>query len=133
MIRVLVCGGRWFGKNRSEDGRYILSGINQREVDWLWCTLDTMHRAYVFTALIHGAAPGADTLAEKWALEMEVPVFGFPADWKKHKRAAGPIRNKRMIDEGKPHMVIAFPGSDGTENMMRQARLAGIAIHEITS
>ena len=55
----------------------------------------------------------------------------YPADWDTHGRGAGPIRNKQMLEEGKPDLVIAFPGGKGTANMIGQAKEAGIPVREI--
>jgi hypothetical protein len=73
------------------------------------------------TVIITGGAEGADKIADDYA-----EVYGFdriimPANWKKHGRAAGPIRNKKMLDM-KPQLVIAFrkygysPGTTMTIN-----------------
>jgi hypothetical protein len=88
----------------------------------LWLSCDDV--------IIHGAAPGADTLAGQWAADKGIPVEAFPADWEKHGRAAGPIRNKQMLDDGKPDLVVAFPGGWGTANMCKQAREAGVRVLE---
>jgi len=56
--------------------------------------------------IISGAAKGADTLAAKYAIEKEIPLKEIPADWDKHGNAAGPIRNKQIVDEC--DQVIAF-------------------------
>lgn len=106
-MRLLVCGGRDF-----------------TDRDWLYSVLDDIKPAVV----IHGAAPGADTLAGDWAKERGVPVEAYPADWDKHGRAAGPIRNSRMLREGKPDLVLAFPGGRGTANMVKQAGQAGVGV-----
>jgi Lhr-like helicase len=37
-----------------------------------------------------------------------------------------------MIDEGKPDLVIAFPGGRGTADMVGRARKAGIRVVEIS-
>ena len=79
--------------------------------------------------LIHGAAPGADTLAGKAAVECGIRVKAIPADWKRYGRAAGPIRNAAMLKEI-PHLVLAFHDdikhSKGTKNMIAQAYKAGV-------
>ena len=82
------------------------------------------------TSMVSGGAQGADYLAQKYAEEKGIPIFIYPADWEKHGRAAGPIRNKQMLDEGKPDMVIAFwdRHSKGTKNMMDQAKKAGVPV-----
>lgn len=77
--------------------------------------------------IIHGAAPGADTLAGATAQDLDFLVEAFPADWERHGRDAGPIRNRAMLDT-KPDLVIAFKGGRGTENCVRQAKKLGITV-----
>lgn len=113
--RILVCGGRDYKRyNRVCDILEKAIGPD-----------DT---------IIHGGCPtGADRLADVFAKtyghlsRLEV----FYADWQKHGKVAGPIRNKQMLDEGKPDLVIAFPGGKGTQNMVEQAEKAGIQIMKI--
>jgi hypothetical protein len=112
-MRVLVCGGRTFDDWERLAG--VLDGLESMQA----------------SVIIHGAAPGADTLAGRWAELRQVPVEAFPADWEKHGRAAGPIRNARMLAEGKPDLVVAFPGGRGTANMCKQARAAGVEVLEV--
>lgn len=111
MIRVLVCGGRNFADYTD-----------------LCARLDRLHSFRGISKIINGGAPGADTLAARWAIERGVPLATYPADWDKHGRAAGPIRNQQMIDDGKPDAVIAFHGGRGTADMVRKAEKAGIGI-----
>jgi hypothetical protein len=80
------------------------------------------------TAVIHGAATGADSLADAWAKHYAVPVTRYPADWRTHGRAAGPIRNQAMLDCERPDAVLAFPGGKGTADMVRRAERAGIRV-----
>lgn len=54
--------------------------------------------------------------------------MAFPANWKKFGKAAGPLRNVKMIEEGKPDVVIAFPGGHGTANMVALAEASGIPV-----
>ena len=67
----------------------------------------------------------------QWAKEIDIPCWGFPADWNSYGKAAGPIRNKQMLDEGKPDVVIAFPGGTGTANMIMQATKAGVKVVKV--
>lgn len=108
-MRVLVCGGRDFA---------------DREL--LFRSLDELRFARGVTVVISGCARGADTLGIEWAEARGVEVARFPADWEKYRRAAGPIRNQQMLDEGKPDLVIAFPGGRGTADMVRRATAAEI-------
>lgn len=85
--------------------------------------------------LIHGAATGIDLLADEWAKKCGIPRRPFPvtkAEWNKFGRAAGPRRNQQMLDEGKPHLVVAFQYKDrktpGTQDMIRRAKKAGVRV-----
>lgn len=57
------------------------------------------------------------------------------ADWKKHKKAAGPIRNQLMLDSEIEHieecLLVAFPGGKGTADMVRRAMRFGIEVEDI--
>jgi SLOG family YspA-like protein len=116
-MRVLVCGGRDFD-----------------DVGLMISVLDRLHTEKSFTVLIHGNARGADRIADAWAWRMGVPCesYGLPqGEWDELGKKAGPLRNQRMLDEGKPDLVVAFPGSGGTKDMVRRAVKAGVAIHEV--
>ena len=96
--------------------------------DWLFRELDALRSSRGVTIIVSGCARGADTLGIEWAEASGVEVARFPADWNTHGRAAGPIRNQQMLDEGKPDLVVAFPGGRGTADMARRARAAGIKL-----
>lgn len=113
-MRVLVCGSRYF-----DNYRYVEN------------ILDKYHSYFKFDSLIHGGAYGIDNLAGLWAQEHEIPMIVYRADWDKYGKSAGSIRNKQMLEEGKPDMVIAFPGGKGTANMIKQAKEANICINQI--
>jgi hypothetical protein len=74
--------------------------------------------------VIHGAAPGVDTKAARLAVERGADADAYPADWQRHGKAAGAIRNQRMLDQGKPELVVALPDSRsiGTLDMVERAR-----------
>jgi hypothetical protein len=84
------------------------------------------------TVVIHGAARGADTIAGRLATELGFEVQPYPADWSKHGKAAGPIRNSQMLAEGQPDEVHAFhnniDASRGTKDMVEKARKAGVPV-----
>ena len=72
--------------------------------------------------IIHGGAPGADSIADNVAHDLGLKVREFKAEWDRYGRGAGPKRNQRMLDEGKPDCVIAFHHnineSRGTRDML---------------
>jgi len=104
-LRILVCGGRDFSN-------YDL--------------LCDVLKKYEVSTIITGGARGADTLAFCWGYDHNKKVLTYPANWKKHGKAAGFIRNQQMLDEGHPDLVIAFPGGRGTADMVRRSKEAGI-------
>ena len=71
--------------------------------------------------IISGGAAGADSLGEQYAQENGIAIERHPADWKKHGKAAGPIRNAEMA--ACADFLIAFwdGKSRGTQNMMMNA------------
>jgi hypothetical protein len=113
-LRVLVCGGRDYGDREA-----------------LFAALDAIHAETPIGLVIQGEAPGADRLARAWAIHRRVRAMGFVADWAAHGKAAGPIRNRRRLAEGRPDLVIAALGGNGTDDMVRQARAAGVRVREV--
>ncbi len=113
-MRVLVCGGREYS------GKAELFGI-----------LDRLHAKTPITCIIHGAASGADILGMSWAAYRSISYVSFPAAWKQHGLSAGMQRNQQMLDEGRPDLVLAFPGGTGTHDMISRARQQGFSVIEI--
>ena len=78
------------------------------------------------TTVISGCARGVDTFGEQYAAEHGIPVERHPADWENLGRKAGPIRNHVMAQCADALIAVLYPGSRGTENMIQQARDAGL-------
>jgi hypothetical protein len=113
-MKVLVCGGRNFC-----DAIFI-------------CTeLDRLHQRFAFDTVIEGDARGVDRIAGEWARARGLKLVEFPANWKDDGRHAALIRNERMLQEGKPDLVIAFPGGGGTSHTCWKAEQAGIAVIKV--
>lgn len=79
--------------------------------------------------VLHGDCEGCDReMAERLrATWPSLKITPFPADWKKHGKAAGPIRNAEMIAQA--DMLIAFPGGKGTANCIALAEKKAIPVH----
>lgn len=131
-MRVLVCGGRMFGRPYPDGSADDILRAS-RDVLHLNDTLNRLDAETPITWIIEGDAPGADRLAGGWASARGLNLLVYPADWRSYGRAAGPIRNKQMLDEGKPDLVVAFPGGAGTANMVKQAKAAGVKVIEVQS
>ena len=77
--------------------------------------------------VLFGDATGVDDFAEKWAREHRPNNHKrFRADWDRYGRAAGPIRNRAMIDWALSFdpwpVLVAFSGGRGTASCVKQAR-----------
>lgn len=132
---LLVCGGRTFGRvpdiippDSYED--FLLKA--EQEQMLLREALNRIKETVEIEALVEGDAKGADRLAGCWAVENDIPNKKYPADWKKHGKGAGPIRNQVMLDEENITLVVAFPGGDGTKDMIDRAKKAGLPVYEVS-
>ncbi len=110
-MRLLVCGGRDYADSAA-----------------MFLVLDRLHAWKPVTEVIHGGAKGADQLAGAWAHSHRLPVTIFQASWATFGNSVGPVRNARMLHEGKPDRVLAFAGGKGTGDMVRQALTAGVLV-----
>lgn len=114
MTRVLVTGSRDYD-----------------DQEYLWVMLDEYHKEHNIELIIEGGARGADLMARNWAYHNRIPWVTFPAKWHKYGIAAGPLRNKEMLEMGEPDVVLAFPLwtldlTIGTKNMVKQAQKAKV-------
>jgi len=113
-LRVLVCGSRYYTNYRK-----VLEQLRKLNVE----------------LVIAGACRGADSLAVKAARACGIPYVEFPADWQTFGKAAGPIRNAKMLKEGKPDFVLVFhpdvENSKGTKHMLSLVKEAGIPFLEV--
>ena len=84
--------------------------------------------------IMHGDAPGADRAAAKAAQSAGLMVEAYPADWQQHGKAAGVLRNSKMLaiglSRGAPLSVLAFHrnNSPGTADMIARARRAHVPV-----
>ncbi len=106
-----MCGGRDFADRELFESR--MAGVDQR---------------YPIAVVIEGGARGADRMAREWALRQGRALVTMKAEWDRFGARAGSIRNRRMAVEGKPDLVLAFPGGPGTRNMIGIAREVGITV-----
>lgn len=96
--------------------------------------IEVLNESYDPVTIIHGAARGADTIADICAQLLGYEIERYPANWDEHGRAAGPIRNQEMLDTG-IDLCIAFhydlSNSKGTANMIRRCERAGIPVYKV--
>ena len=85
--------------------------------------------------LLHGGARGADAAIGRAAQQLGWSALVMPAQWQLHGRAAGPIRNRELLEQAVAQavahsspgsiasvLVVAFPGGPGTASLVREAR-----------
>lgn len=108
-MRVLVCGGRNYDE---------------------WKSVSRVLSDLMPSVVIQGGAPGADSLAAKWADVNGIPLVTYPALWKQGKKA-GPMRNKFMLADSRPDLVVAFPGGRGTDEMVKLAEACGVPVKAV--
>ena len=109
MKHIGVTGGRYYNKKRS---------VTE--------ALDGAVYEHGSVTLHVGDATGADALARSWAFSRDIPVIVYYADWQAHGKAAGPIRNRQMVEN--IDVLYAFPGGRGTADCTRAARELGVDI-----
>jgi len=77
---------------------------------------------------VTGMARGADMLGRAIALDNGFPVVEMPADWDKHGRSAGYVRNAEMADVADGLLAFWDGSSRGTKGMIDVARKKGLEV-----
>ena len=78
--------------------------------------------------IVSGGCKGPDLIAEKFAKENNIGTLIFKPDWKKYGRAAGPIRNKSIIENSDELLVFWDGKSKGTLSSIQLAQTKKIKI-----
>ena len=110
--RIIIAGGRDF-----------------QDYDYLIDSCDEILKQYDNVELVGGGAKGADALGKHYAELRQYDYKLFPADWDKHGRSAGPIRNKQMAEYADALIVFWDGKSRGSANMIKQAEKCCHYIH----
>lgn len=113
-MKVIVAGSRSINNSVLVDG--ILTGAS---------TIFTINE------VVTGGARGVDRIAERWAYDNRIPCKVFYADWDKHGRAAGIIRNTEMVDYADALIAIWNSSSRGTADIIGRAKSAGLPVLRI--
>lgn len=111
-MRVIVAGGRDF-----DQYDYL-----EQELSFLRADLASE------ITVVSGGARGADKLGEQYASENELRVHRFPADWDKHGKSAGYIRNSEMADHSEALLAFWDGKSKGTKHMIDLALDKGLLV-----
>ena len=81
--------------------------------------------------VVCGLARGADRSGERWARNRQIPVKRFPADWAKHGKRAGILRNEQMATYADALIAIWDGVSPGTRHMISAAAAHGLRAYVV--
>ena len=98
-MRTIIAGSRTI-----EDYSVLLRSLNK-------C-------GFTPTLILCGGANGADSLGERYALDSDIPIEYFLADWDNYGKSAGYIRNKKMAENAQALIALWDGKSKGTKHMI---------------
>lgn len=114
----------------------VFGGRNYRHILWMREQFQFFQQRHgPITILIHGGAPGADSMADMLAhTDLRCSIWEFPAKWddvtasgavikynkagKPYNILAGHWRNQSMLEIAKPQWAMGFAGGSGTADML---------------
>lgn len=115
-MRILITGSRTWQKEMT-----IRDAI---EDQWLTTLIHEQN------TLVHGGAAGADTMAAKWGDFFAMDIEGHLADWQKHGKRAGFVRNAEMVALG-ADVCLAFIRDESKDATMTADLAEKAGIHVI--
>lgn len=125
-MRVLVTGGRLTTLKRLNIDPGAVHVLVVKTLN----TVGAMGRREL--TIIHGGAQGVDTMANNWAINAKAVREVYPVtaeEWAQLGKGAGAVRNAFMLTK-KPDLVLAFPGGNGTMDMVQRALHAKVRVYE---
>jgi hypothetical protein len=99
-MKVIIAGSRGI-----HDFQLVRVGIRQSGFD--------------ITEVVSGTARGVDQMGERWAVDNNVPIKKFPANWAEHGKSAGVRRNLEMARYADALLAVWDQSSNGTRNMIK--------------
>ncbi len=102
--------------------------VGSRDFHDYYC-LSRYLSTFKISHIISGGANGADSLAEKYAVEKKIPFTVFPARWEVYGRSAGIVRNKLIVEDS--DFIVAFwnGSSPGTRHTINYAKEVGKKVY----
>lgn len=96
-----------------------------------YITVDRAMRSLTATRILSGGATGVDELGERYAQSHGIPLTIYPANWERHGKAAGPIRNEEMARNADALLLIWDGQSSGSKSMLQTAWKYKLKITEV--
>lgn len=110
-MRVIIAGSRHYQNYEVVEQAIVDSGFNVTEV-------------------VFGGSRGVDKLGLDWAIKHGVTVKTFLADWERHGKGGGPIRNTQMASYADALILVWNGISHGSADMKRKAEKRKLLIYE---
>lgn len=82
-------------------------------------------------SILSGTSSGSDSLGERYANERGYTLNRYPANWEQYGKAAGPIRNRQMVEDADAAIIFWDGQSKGTKNLIEQANKRGLKVRTI--
>jgi hypothetical protein len=121
-MKLIIAGSRGLPLIDEEITSAVTSFIINNPIATI--DLDSPIKSYL-TEVVSGGARGIDKLGETWARSRGIPVRVFHANWDKHGKAAGPIRNREMAEYADGALVLWDGSSRGSKNMYETMKSLG--------
>ena len=84
---------------------------------------------FTITEVFSGTARGVDLLGESWALANQIPIKRYKADWNKHGKKAGILRNIAMVNYADALIAVWDGESKGTKHCIDEAKRKGLKVY----
>ena len=131
LVEGSVLSAGWAKFGRMERMRVIIAG--GRDIDppskTFWRFL--AESGFDIDCVLSGGATGIDAHGEMYALANGIPLETYPAEWDKHGKAAGPLRNAQMARNADALILIWNGKSKGSRNMLQAAVGQNLKIHQV--
>lgn len=131
-MTLIIAGSRSIGPQKKEQDPTPEQWAIM-DAAWIrFCSEHDLEGTFDIREVVSGMARGADLLGRCWANHAALSVKEMPADWEKHGKRAGHIRNSEMVNytaERKGGLLAIWDGeSSGTTNCIELAKAKGLAV-----
>lgn len=115
MFKVIIAGGRDFN-----DYDLLMKKVSS-----------LLRNQYKGIEVVSGGAKGADALGEKYAVDSNMSLKEFHADWDRYGKSAGYRRNVEMAEYADALIAFWDGRSKGTKHMIDIAKSKGLKVRVI--
>ncbi|MCC5983275.1 MAG: DUF2493 domain-containing protein [Rhodobacteraceae bacterium] len=106
----------------------VIGGRHLDDVALIRRSLNAALKRHPVEVLIHGGHAVLGSTAEEIARDHGLHIVRYPANWRLHGQQAESIRNRFMLADSRPDVVLALPGGEDTHVFAHQLRAAGITL-----